>query len=457
MKKTDQRVVEVAEADFPTYFSRFRIAFFEVGESATELVALLHGNPRAGDVPLVRFHSECFTGDTLGSLRCDCGEQLEMALSLIAASSCGVLLYLPQEGRGIGLSNKIRAYALQDGGLDTVDANTALGLPVDGRDYAPAVSVLRYLGIEQVRLLTNNPLKQRAVEQKGIRVVERVPLEATPNPMNLSYLRTKATRMGHFLSLDGQKGKQASVEEPGSEADWDASKWEFSPSEMTEGRPYVTVHYAQTIDGRIATRTGDSQWISGGASLRLAHQLRASHDAVIVGVGTVLADNPRLTVRHVPGRSPLRVIVDSGLRLPLEANVLTDGAAPTLIATGEQASGERVAEVQRSGADVVTLGRDDNGRVCLEELLEYLAGRGVTSVLVEGGRALITSALQRRLVDRFVVCISPKLLGEGIDAVGDLGINHLSEALTFVHSRFIPWGEDLIFDGRIQRDQGRGD
>jgi GTP cyclohydrolase II len=188
-----------AAAALPTRFGTFKVAVFEVDGAPGEIAALTRGALQTGGPPLVRLHSECLTGDVLGSLRCDCGQQLAAALSLIARASSGVLLYLPQEGRGIGLANKIRAYALQDGGLDTVDANLALGLPVDRRDYAAAAEVLRSLGLGQVRLLTNNPLKSQALERHGIQVVERVPLTVRPNSVNQHYLRTKADRMGHLL------------------------------------------------------------------------------------------------------------------------------------------------------------------------------------------------------------------------------------------------------------------
>jgi GTP cyclohydrolase II len=157
------------------------------------------------DAPLVRVHSECWTGDVLGSLRCDCGEQLGRALTAITADGAGVLLYLRQEGRGIGLANKLRAYALQDDGLDTVAANAALGLPVDGREYGGAAAMLTELGVERVRLMTNNPGKAAALESHGIRVVERVPLPGVPNPVNLPYLETKAARLGHILRHDGAR------------------------------------------------------------------------------------------------------------------------------------------------------------------------------------------------------------------------------------------------------------
>ncbi|HSO93013.1 MAG TPA: GTP cyclohydrolase II [Candidatus Dormibacteraeota bacterium] len=192
-------VVRLAEAALPTRFGPFRISVFQV-EPASEVVALVHGTLSPGPV-LLRLHSECLTGDVLGSERCDCGTQLDASLARLARSRSGLLIYLHQEGRGIGLADKIRAYALQDRGLDTVDANRALGLPVDARDYGAAVAVLRHLGVVRVRLLTNNPLKQEALARRGIEVVERVPLEMPQNRSNAGYLRTKRDRMGHLLNL----------------------------------------------------------------------------------------------------------------------------------------------------------------------------------------------------------------------------------------------------------------
>ena len=202
MAEPNFTVTPVARATLPTRFGHFTVAVYTVDGTPGEAVALMRG-PLHGDViPLVRLHSECLTGDVLGSLRCDCGQQLAAAMELIAEAASGVVLYLRQEGRGIGLANKIRAYALQDQGLDTVDANLALGLPVDQREYASAVGILRELGVRQVRLLTNNPLKSAALERHGIQVVERVPLAVPPNAVNSGYLRTKADRMGHLLAFE---------------------------------------------------------------------------------------------------------------------------------------------------------------------------------------------------------------------------------------------------------------
>lgn len=217
-------------------------------------------------------------------------------------------------------------------------------------------------------------------------------------------------------------------------------------------RPSVTIHYAQSLDGRIATRTGHSQWISGDASLKLAHELRASHAAVMVGVGTVIADNPHLTVRLVPGRSPLRIVVDSTLRLPLDAHLLSDAAAKTLIATTSRAPAARIQCLRRLGVEVLVTEEDSCGRIDLAKLLCCLGSMGVGSVLVEGGCGLITSIMRDRLVDRLVVCVAPKVIGSGIDAVGDLNVLHLDDALVLGHAQFTPMGEDLIIDGQIQRE-----
>ena len=220
--------------------------------------------------------------------------------------------------------------------------------------------------------------------------------------------------------------------------------------------PFVTVKYAQTLDGRIATATGDSQWISGPDSLRLAHQLRAEHDGILVGIGTVLADNPQLNVRLASGRDPLRVIVDSRLRTPLTARVLAGEAARhTLIATTRMADGNRQQEIEQLGAQIVTLPTfADSSRVDLAWLLGELTGRGIDSVLVEGGAAIITSLLAQKLVDRLVVAIAPKLVGSGTEAIGDLGIRRLADALTFSSFATQQLGDDIIFDGRIDWKNG---
>jgi len=191
----------VAVAELPTRFGRFRIVAFWNNRDAKEHVAIVHGEVvGCPDVP-VRLHSECLTGDVMGSLRCDCRDQLVEGLAAIRRHACGALLYLRQEGRGIGLVNKIRAYALQEQGLDTVEANLALGFRDDERDYAVAAHMLHSLEVCSVRLITNNPEKMRQLTQYGVRVVDRIPHVIPPNEFNRFYLETKAHRSGHFIDL----------------------------------------------------------------------------------------------------------------------------------------------------------------------------------------------------------------------------------------------------------------
>ena len=192
-------VALVASCELPTPWAVFRLHGFQETASGKEHLALTLGEIADGQPVLTRLHSECLTGDGLFSLRCDCGPQLEAALAAIAKEGRGVLLYLRQEGRGIGLLDKLRAYALQDQGLDTVDANRALGLPDDARDYGVAAAMLNTLGVPAVRLMTNNPAKVSALTARGVNVTERVPHVAGRGPRNQDYLETKAARMGHLL------------------------------------------------------------------------------------------------------------------------------------------------------------------------------------------------------------------------------------------------------------------
>ena len=220
-------------------------------------------------------------------------------------------------------------------------------------------------------------------------------------------------------------------------------------------RPTVTVSYAQTLDGRLATANGSSRWISAPESLRFAHQLRAEHDAVAVGAGTACKDDPRLTVRLVPGDDPLRVVVDGSLRTPFAAAVLANGAAKgTVLAVTERAPHERCEKALSLGATVFKLPADERGRVDLRALLSELHSLGVHSLMVEGGAALITSFLCEQLVDRLAVCIAPKILGRGIEAVGDLGIYDLTDSLILADTSVTPYGVDLVLDSRVEYPDG---
>jgi 3,4-dihydroxy 2-butanone 4-phosphate synthase/GTP cyclohydrolase II len=196
----ERLVRRYAASRLPTRFGSFRVAVYESLVDGHHHVALIKGDPRPGRSELVRIHSQCLTGDVFGSLRCDCGEQMAASLARIEEEGRGIFLYLRQEGRSIGLANKLRAYELQDLGLDTVDANLRLGFTADDRDYGVAAQILRDLGATSVRLLTNNPRKIAALEEHGLTVEDRVPLEVRPNAVNARYLATKRDRLGHLLS-----------------------------------------------------------------------------------------------------------------------------------------------------------------------------------------------------------------------------------------------------------------
>lgn len=217
---------------------------------------------------------------------------------------------------------------------------------------------------------------------------------------------------------------------------------------MAGPRPRVTVKIAQTLDGRIATRTGQSQWITSEAARTLAHELRATHDAVLVGIGTVLQDNPHLTVRMVDGPDPFKVVVDTSLRIPLDCHLLAEQPERTICIAAESALAERCRAVRERGA-LVLVGRADESGLDLHDALHRLAGLGIQSVMVEGGSGIVTSLLRARLVDRLVVCIAPMILGAGLDAVGDLGIRDLAQALTFRETTIRQLGPDILFDGQV--------
>ncbi len=201
-KRNEKLIRRAAETQIPTRWGEYRLVLYESLLDGAEHVALVLGDPAAAEPALVRVHSECLTGDVLGSQRCDCGAQRDQALELISREGRGVFLYMRQEGRGIGLGNKMRAYHLQDEGLDTVEANLRLGFKADERDYGIGAQILADLGLRRIRLLTNNPTKRVGLGGYGLEVVERVPLEVTPNPRNRRYLETKKHKMGHLLNLE---------------------------------------------------------------------------------------------------------------------------------------------------------------------------------------------------------------------------------------------------------------
>lgn len=197
--KTDSLIEEIVRVDMPTKWGNFKLIAFNEKGTNNEHLALIKGEWQKDEPVLVRVHSSCFTGDILGSMRCDCGEQLHAAMEQVEKEGKGVILYMNQEGRGIGLVNKLKAYKLQESGFDTVEANLHLGFPMDKRDYGIGAQILRYLGISKLRLLSNNPRKRAGLLGYGLEIVEAVPIEVTPNPHNEKYLTTKRDKLGHEI------------------------------------------------------------------------------------------------------------------------------------------------------------------------------------------------------------------------------------------------------------------
>ena len=441
-------VQQLISARIPTVDGEFTLSLYENTVDDKDHLALMYGDVEGGEDVLVRVHSECFTGDVLGSLRCDCGEQLNASMQRIASEGAGVLLYLRQEGRGIGLLDKLKAYNLQDEGYDTVEANQMLGHGADERDYSIGAQILEDLGIDEIRLLTNNPEKIESLEAHGVSVSERVPLQPHLNRHNTEYLQTKVQRMRHLLELGPlEDGTRSSVH--GTELQ--ALRQRAHDHYQETGRPHVTLTYAQSLDGSIASSDRRPLPISGEEALTFTHQLRASHDAILVGIGTILSDNPRLNVRHSDGPHPTPVVLDTNLRFPTDAQLFSREGPDPIIATNESASERRKQALEDQDATVIRLSCADDG-ICLESLLTALGTRGFESLMVEGGSEVITSFLNRRFVDHIILTIAPILVGgqqafQPSEASVPDGAPAKSAFPRLSNVQYQWFGEDLVMEG----------
>ena len=426
-------VEKVTCARIPTENGEFQLCYYRSDRDEKEHLALVYGDISGKENVLVRIHSECFTGDVLGSLRCDCGAQLHRAMQMVAAGGAGLIIYLRQEGRGIGLLDKLRAYNIQDEGYDTVEANIMLGHQADSRDYTVAALILRDLDVRSVRLLTNNPDKIEKLQALGIIVKERVALPADVNAENAAYLRTKVERMRHLLDLENSPSNP--IEDLP----------DILPQEMlTNGRPFVTLAFAQSLDGSITVQRGQRTSISSSESMKMTHHLRAAHQAILIGIDTVLADDPRLSVRLVEGPQPQPIIVDSQLRLPQTAK-LFEHPRPPWILTTPLAGDEQQRLLEARGARVIRLSATATGKVSLPAALAYLDQQGIENVMVEGGARIITAFLSARLVDYMVITIAPTLLG-GLNAVENLNDSGLPR---LKNTHYYLLGRDIVLSGEV--------
>ncbi|MHA7284924.1 GTP cyclohydrolase II [Arthrobacter sp. MDT3-44] len=436
-------VERVAETVLPTRHGTFRMIGYRDGEG-TEHVALaqgIHDGVHAAQdaAPLVRVHSECLTGDAFGSWRCDCGEQLDAALAAISEEGRGVVVYVRgHEGRGIGLLDKLKAYALQDRGVDTVDANTALGLPVDARRYDQAAEILQDLGIGAVRLLSGNPAKEEALEDLGIAVVERRGLPVSERSENAGYLATKRARMRHDEApsadawSDLLDGVVPAAPAPG-EAEELAHRYGYLAGASGQ---IVVGQLRQSLDGFIASRSGDSGFHEDRGDHGHLQRLRALVDAVVVGASTVLTEDCSLAVEDVPGSSPVRVVLDAAARVDVGARVLADDGVPTLWIVGHDAE---VPAALPALVEVVRLAADD---FAPRRVLDILQARDLWKVLVEGGGNTVSRFLEAGLLDRLYLTTAPVLVGDGVPGIRFSGSDALAEARTAPVRRFV-FGQDI--------------
>jgi 3,4-dihydroxy 2-butanone 4-phosphate synthase/GTP cyclohydrolase II len=444
--------VRTASARIPTPYGTFHLYHYNSERDAKEHLALVMGEVRQCQEVLIRVHSECMTGDTFGSLRCDCGEQLHMAMQRIADAGKGVIVYLRQEGRGIGLAEKLRAYNLQDEGYDTVEANLMLGHQADEREYWAAADILRDLDIHSVRLLTNNPTKIEELRTYGIQISERVPLQPSVHVDNAAYLQTKVARMRHLLKLPPAPptlaGAALSLELVARVSQLQDRILRHVDRQST---PHVTMSYAQSLDGSLTAALGAPLTLSGPTSMTLTHALRAAHDAILVGVGTVIADDPLLTARLVAGANPQPVVLDSTLRMPDTARLLQHPRGVWVFTTAQSSQDARRRLVER-GAEVVVLPADSEGKVSLPAALQTLHQRAVRSVMVEGGAHVLESFVNAQLADYAVITVAPRLVG------GAGAFHHTAgQAMPrFTQIAYVQAGDDLIvwgepsWDTRIQ-------
>lgn len=439
--RTAAVVKNLVKTRIPTGYGDFTLYLYsEHGKEHLALVkADVHGE--AG-VP-VRVHSECLTGDVFGSRRCDCGDQLRHTLQYLGRIRCGVLIYLRQEGRGIGLRKKMEAYNLQDTGLDTVEANLSLGHQPDERDYGIAARILRDLGVHSIRLITNNPHKVDELTRHGIEVEARIPIEVGQHEDNLGYLRSKAEKMAHLLTF---------VETTPAQYDLDFIRPLVDQLTLAhgaaDGGPFVTLTYAQSLDGSIAVEASARCELSSEPALTLTHYLRARHDALLVGVNTILADDPQLTVRYCEGEDPRAVILDSQLRIPLDCRVLAHAKKPPVVITTPASDPARRQDLCARGAEVVVVAAAEDGGVCLPEALAALSGLGIRTLMVEGGARVICTFLKQKLVNYCVITIVPKIIG-GLKAVDGLCQAGEHPTLRLIDCQYQSLGSDIIAYGPV--------
>ncbi|MCL5090422.1 MAG: bifunctional diaminohydroxyphosphoribosylaminopyrimidine deaminase/5-amino-6-(5-phosphoribosylamino)uracil reductase RibD [Patescibacteria group bacterium] len=513
-------VVKTASSDQPTKYGLFKIIIYRSLTDNREHTVLTMGQIKKG--VLTRIHSQCLTGDTFFSLRCDCGAQLNKSMKMLAKKGEGIILYLNQEGRGIGLTNKIKAYALQDQGYDTVEANEALGFPSDLRSYEVAADILKDLGAIEINLLTNNPDKKDQLSKYGINILKRISLEIKPNKTDTRYLKTKK-KVGAIILKQGRiigqgfhrkagfphaeiEALDSLKEDPGgamlyvnlepcshfgktppcvdkiiqsgikrvvcASLDPNPKVWgqgkttlEKAGIEIVIGvleneakilnetfftyhekkRPFVAVKFAASLDGKLATKTGDSKWITNKKARLYARKLRTNYQAILVGVNTVLADNPHLGTRIKRKKDPIRIILDPRLRIPLKAQVLRD--LNVIIATTTKADKFKKEQLENRGLTVLVF---DSGHIPIKELLSKLWEKEIISILVEGGGETLGNFIDAKLIDKVYAFQAPILIGgQTAITIGGTGCPNIHQALQLKNLSVKKFADNLLTIGYL--------
>lgn len=391
----------LVQTRIPTRHGEFTLHYYSNNIDNKEHVAFVKGKVAGLQNVPVRMHSECFTGDVLGSRRCDCGEQLDMALQLIDEAGYGVLIYLRQEGRGIGLLKKLQAYNLQDQGLDTVDANIHLGHLPDEREYSVAALMLKDLQVDSIRLITNNPSKIDELKRLGVRVEDRIPIESDYHHDNLDYLKAKADKMSHMLSFTS-----TTADSIPSELDFIKPLLAQLDQQLNQAhKPFVTLSYSQNADGSV----GDDNLAF--EATQLSQILRTHHDAVLFNIGTLLIRGPNSNSGDDPSNVLQTVIIDSDLLIVEHTDLLASFRKPPIIFTSGQAlarSNEQLTQLLLQGINVFSIAEKAQDQLNLESMLAQLTQLNINKLLVESDRQTTQQILDRALFDYRLISINPK-------------------------------------------------
>lgn len=380
----------------PTRHGEFTLYYYSNNIDNKEHIAFVKSEVKGLSKVPVRMHSECFTGDVLGSRRCDCGEQLDMALQLIDQAGKGVLIYLRQEGRGIGLLKKLQAYNLQDQGLDTVDANIQLGHLPDERNYSIAALILKDLGINSIQLITNNPHKIDELKQLGIHVEQRIAIEPDYHHDNVDYLKAKAEKMSHLLSFANAHSESI------------VAQLEFilplivqlQQQKIQRNRPFVTFAYDK--NSGVNAKASSTQV--------LTTILRRHHDAVLVDISTVLEDDPGLNVDGLQIDDPEPVIFDYSLCFPEQAALMQESTKRPIIYTCSKTWANqdeaKINRLMQRGVRFIRVDETSTGQLDITAVLASLADLHINTLLVESNSVLAQQFIDHGVADYGVIVFS---------------------------------------------------